>query len=166
MTQDSNIEETVLATLDDLEIPHEVIQIDPELADTADFCEKYGFSLSDCANTIVVASRREPRQFSACIVLGSDRLDVNKTVRGLMNVSRLSFASAEDTQALTGMMIGGVTPFSLPRQIPIYADKKLLEMKFLIFGSGSRSSKLKIAPVDLAKIPNFQFVPGLSISRI
>ena len=165
MTQDADIESNVVATLNGLGIPHEIIRIDPDFADTAQFCEEYGYSLAHCANTIIVGSRRGPKQFSACVVLGTDRLDVNRTVKGLMSVSRASFASPEDTMELTGMMIGGVTPFALPDDLPIYADQRLLDVEYLIFGSGTRSSKLKLAPADLSKIPNLQFVPGLSLPR-
>ena len=119
-----------------------------------------------CGNTIVVASKRGEKQYSACIVLGSDRLDVNKTVRSLMGVSRLSFASAEETEALTGMTLGGVTPFALPEDLQVYADEKLISVDRLILGSGSRSSKILVAPEDLRKLPNLRFVAGLSIEQV
>ena len=163
MTSSSAIEEVVVSTLRSLGITYELIQIDPEFADTTLFCEKYGYPLDHCGNAIVVASKREPKRFSACIVKGSDRLDVNKTVRRLMGVSRLSFTAPEETMDLTGMMIGGVTPFALPPEVPIYADDKLLGLEYIILGSGSRSSKLKLPPEDLRKIPNLEFVDGLSM---
>ena len=114
MAQGTDIEKVVVANLAELEIPYELIEIDPAYADTAAFCQQYGYTLDVCGNTIVVASKRGPKQYSACVVLGSDRLDVNKTVRALMGVSRLSFASAGETESLTGMTVGGVTPFALP----------------------------------------------------
>ena len=113
-------------------------------------------------NTIIVAAKKSPGLYCACIVRGSERLDVNQTVKRLKGVSRLSFASAEETQNLTGMMIGGVTPFGLPAGLPIYADEKLLALDYVILGSGSRSSKLKINPAELHKIPGLNFVVGLS----
>ena len=105
MTQQSDIEKAVEANLRELRISYDLVQINPDFADTADFCREYGYSLDVCGNTIVVASKRGEKQYSACIVLGSDRLDVNKAVRSLMGVSRLSFASPEETVALTGMTV-------------------------------------------------------------
>ena len=90
---------------------------------------------------------------------------MNQTVRSVMGVSRLSFASAEETETLTGMTVGGVTPFALPSDLRVYADEKLLSVERLILGSGSRSSKILIAPEDLRKLPKVQFVAGLSINR-
>ena len=165
MTQQSEIEKVVVANLRELGISYELVQINPDFADTAEFCREYGYSLDICGNTIVVASKRGEKQYSACIVLGSDRLDVNKTVRSLMGVSRLSFASAEETETLTGMAVGGVTPFALPADLQVYADEKVLSVERLILGSGSRSSKILVAPEDLRKLPKVQFVAGLSIDR-
>ena len=165
MSQQSDIERSVEANLKDLGISYELVQINSDFADTTEFCREYGYSLDICGNTIVVASKRGEKQYAACIVLGSDRLDVNKTVRSVMGVSRLSFASAGETEVLTGMTIGGVTPFALPADLQVYADEMVLSVDRLILGSGSRSSKILIAPEDLRKLPRVQFVDGLSIKR-
>ena len=165
MTSQDDIEKSVEANLRELGIAYELIQINPDFADTANFCREYGYSLDISGNTIVVATKKGEKQYAACIVLGSDRLDVNKTVRSLMGVSRLSFASAEETEALTGMTVGGVTPFALPADLQVYADEKVLSVERLILGSGSRSSKILIAPEDLKKLPKVQFVEGLSLQR-
>ncbi len=49
---------TVSETLAQYGIVHEVLACDPDLADTAAFCEHYGYSPAQSANTIVVASRK------------------------------------------------------------------------------------------------------------
>ena len=143
----------------------EVIACDPDFADTAAFCEKYGYSLEQSANTILVASRTEPKVFAACVVTADRRLDVNGTVRRLLGVRKLSFASADDTVALTGMMIGGVTPFGLPDTVPIYIDAVVMAQPWVIVGGGDRSSKLKLPPSELAELPSAQVVEGLSLPQ-
>lgn len=158
-----DVEQRVRRALDGLGVPYELIPIDPEYADTAAFCERYGFPPERCGNTIIVGSKKEPRQYSACVVQATSRLDVNHTVKRLMGVSRLSFADAEGTRALTGMMIGGVTVFALPDGLPIYVDDKLVALDWVILGGGSRSSKIKIAPGVFSLIPNAAIVPGLSL---
>ena len=158
-----DVESRVRAALAGLGIAGwEWIPIDPAFGDTADFCAEYGFDLPHCANTIIVASKRGPAAYCACIVRGCDRLDVNRTVRRLMGVSRASFASADETRRLTGMLIGGVTALALPPQLPIYADQLLLEMDYVVLGAGSRSAKVKMPPAELSKLPNLQFIAGLS----
>lgn len=163
MVSGQGIEAVVVSALESLRIQYELIEIDPEFADTADFCRRYGFSLDICGNTIVVASKRGAKSYCACIVAGNNRLDVNHTVKRLMGVSRASFASADETSEITGMEIGGVTPFALPESIPVYADPTLLDLDSIILGSGSRSSKVRLAPGELERLPNIEFVAGLSV---
>src|SRR5919198_820351 len=134
-------EERVVSSLRDLGVPYELIEIDPAFADTAAFCEKYGYSLERSCNTIIVASKKEPKKFVACVVLAHTRLDVNKRVTKLMGVSKASFASAEEMAALTGMQVGGVTPFSLPAGMPLYVDDRVMAADWIILGGGGRSLK-------------------------
>ena len=157
------IEGRVRAALAELNIAGwEWIEIDPQYGDTADFCEQYGYDLPHSANTIIVASNRGPAAYCAGIVRACDRLDVNRRVRGLMGVSRASFASADETREVTGMMIGGVTALALPDGLPIYADVRLLEMDYIILGAGSRSGKVKLPPQELEKLPGLEFIEELS----
>jgi prolyl-tRNA editing enzyme YbaK/EbsC (Cys-tRNA(Pro) deacylase) len=157
------IEQQVRQVLDGLKVPYEVIPIDADYADTAAFCERYGFPTDHSVNTIIVGSKREPKQYCACLVLATTRLDVNHTVRKLMGVSRASFASADDTIALTGMMIGGVTVFALPPDLPIYVDAPIMALDYVILGGGSRSLKLKVSPEVLRRLPYVSVIPGLGV---
>ena len=158
-----SIENSVVSQLRSLGVDYEIFEIDPDFADTAAFCEKYGFPMENSGNTIVVASKRGQKKHCACIVAATDRLDVNRRVKGLMEVSRASFAGADETMDLTGMMIGGVTPFGLPSDLPIYADAKLRSLDYLILGGGGRSTKLRLDPSELDKLPNLEFIEGLSL---
>ena len=137
---------SVLKTVANLGLPYEVIEIDPALADTDLFCERYGFPMEQSGNTIIVASKKDPKVFVVCVVLATTRLDVNKRVRKLMGVSKASFASAEEMGVLTGMEVGGVTPFSLPEALQLYVDSRIMELDWVILGGGGRDNKLKISP--------------------
>ena len=165
MKSPDDIAGKVVSAMNELKITHQLIGIHEDFAETATFCEQYDFPPDHCGNTIIVAAKKPSRKYCACIVRGSERLDVNQTVKRLMGASRLSFGSAEETQDLTSMMIGGVTPFGLPAGLSIYADEKLLALDYVILGSGSRSSKIKINPAELRKVPNLNFVTGLSKDR-
>lgn len=158
------IEARVRAVLDDTGLAYEMIECDPELADTAAFCAHYGYPLEQSANTIVVASRKPEGHFAACVVLATDRLDVNKRVRKLLGVQKLSFAPAEVTAEVTGMLIGGVTPFSLPADLPLWIDSSVMEFDWVILGGGSRSMKIKADPAILAGLPGAEVVDGLALA--
>lgn len=140
----------------------EILACDPKLADTAAFCEHYGFSLDQSANTIVVASKKiEPTRFAVCVVLASTRLDVNKKVSQLIGAKRLSFADSETTKQQTGMMIGGVTAIGI-EDVPIYIDSAVMTQDQIVMGGGNRSSKLKLDPKELLKLKKVQVINGLA----
>ena len=156
-----DVEQKVRTAVTAIGVEHEMLDCDPELADTAEFCAHYGYDLDRSANTIVVASKRPPDQYAACVVLADTRLDVNKTVRQLMGVRKLSFAPADVTAEVTGMIMGGVTPFALPTGLPLYIDSAVMERDWVIVGGGSRSLKIKISPQALIAVGG-QAITGLA----
>ena len=158
-------EAAVLEALARLGVEYERLECDPSAADTAVFCARYGIPPDRSANTILVASKKEPKVHAACVVLATTSLDVNHAVRGLLGVSRLSFASAEETIAVTGMLVGGVTPFGLPQGLPVYVDEAVMAPEWIVLGGGGRSSKIKLSPAALRRVPGLQVVPGLARSR-
>ncbi len=158
----SAIEQRVREVLEGSGLDYELITCDPELADTAAFCAHYGYPLDRSANTIVVASRRPPGEPAATVVLSHTRLDVNNRVRKLMGVRKLSFAPAEKTAELTGMLMGGVTPFALPESLPLYIDSRVVACPWVILGGGSRSLKVKVDPQALTSLPGAEVIEGLA----
>ena len=152
----------VLETLDALGADYETIECDPNLADTADFCAAYGYALDESANAILIASKRPPGQFALCLALATTRLDVNRAVRDVMDVKKLSFATPEQTIDATGMMIGGVTPFGTPADLAVYVDEAIMQKAKVIVGGGSRSLKVLVAPEVFRTMPNVHIVAGLA----
>ena len=159
------IEQAVLDDLDRLDASYSVMPCDPELADTAAFCEHYGIDPAISANAIVIASRKPPGVNALCLALATTRLDVNRRVKGLLGVRKLSFAPAELTKELTGMEIGGVTPFGLAKPLPIYVDAAIMELERTVVGGGSRSMKIDLDPEVFARMPNVEVVDDLALLR-
>lgn len=148
----TDIEAKVRTTLANIGFAHELIPCDPDLADTIQFCEAYGYGLDESANTIVVASRRPEGLVAVCVVLADSRLDVNGIVRRKLGARKVSFAPADLTMELTGMMIGGVTPFGLPGELPLWIDQRVADRDQVILGGGSRSLKVQIDPSALVAL--------------
>ena len=153
----------VLAAARATGVPFDVVPCDPALADTADFCAAYGYAMEDSANAIVVAGKSAPRTHAACVVLATTRLDVNGVVRRRLGARKASFASADETQALTGMAIGGVTPFALPQALPLWIDERVMSRDRVVLGGGSRDRKIVAPPGILTALDNAEVVPGLAV---
>ena len=146
----------------DLGVPYELFACDPALADTAAFCAAYGFDPEDSANTIVVIGKSDPPRYAACVTLAPYRLDVNRTVRDRLGTRKASFAPAEDTAALTGMEMGGVTVFGLPTDLPIWVDARVMTRQRIVLGGGSRSWKVVSSPAILRALAGVEVVDGLA----
>lgn len=157
-----SVESAVVAALDRLGAAYEVIECDPDFADTAAFCERYGYDPAVSANAIVIASRKPEGRTCLCLALATTRLDVNHVVRDLLDVRKLSFASAELTMELTGMAIGGVTPFGLPAPMTVYIDARIPALPRVIVGGGSRSMKIAVDPEVFTRMPGVEVIEGLA----
>jgi prolyl-tRNA editing enzyme YbaK/EbsC (Cys-tRNA(Pro) deacylase) len=131
-----------------------VAPIDPELADTAAFCDAYDIGLDISANCVVVVGKRggEPR-YAACMVLATTRADVNNAVRRHLDVRKASFAPMDDAVARTGMAYGGITPIGLPADWPILVDARVVATPYVVIGSGVRHSKIALPGEALARLP-------------
>lgn len=144
----------VAAALAHLDLECFVAPIDAALADTAAFCAAYDVPLEVSANCVVVAGRRgETTTTAACLVLATDRADINKTVRRHLDVRKISFASMADAVAQTGMAYGGITPVGLPAGWPLLVDDAVAATPWVVVGSGSRGSKLLVAGTDCGRLP-------------
>lgn len=165
MTDASSLHPRVRAAIEPSGVQFDVMACDPALADTAAFVEAYGIPLDRSANTIVVGSKGAEPTYVACVLLATTSLDVNTVVRREMGVRKASFARAEPTLELTGMEIGGVTPFGLPPDLPVLVDARVMEPDWIILGGGNRSSKLRLAPDALRALPSMRVIEGLAAER-
>ena len=160
---DSVLVDRIEAALAASRVDYEIFPCDPELADTAVFCERYGYPLSVSANTILVKAKTGGERFVVCVVLANTRLDVNRTVRKRIGSRRVSFASGDETRAVTGMEIGGVTPIALPAELEVWVDARVMACEWVILGGGDRSHKIKVAPALFERMPSATVVEGLAL---
>jgi prolyl-tRNA editing enzyme YbaK/EbsC (Cys-tRNA(Pro) deacylase) len=139
-----------------------VAEIDPGLADTAQFCAAYSSPLDRSANCVVVAGRRgEDTRYAACLVLATTRADVNGLVRKRLNARKASFAPMDDAVALTGMEYGGITAVGLPEDWPLLVDAAVAAAPAVVIGSGIRGSKLALPGELAARLPGAEVVESL-----
>jgi prolyl-tRNA editing enzyme YbaK/EbsC (Cys-tRNA(Pro) deacylase) len=157
------VDPAVLQSMTDRGVVYEEMACDPELADTAEFCQAYGVPLEKSANAILVASRKPEGHNAVCVVLAHTRLDVNGAVRKKLGVRKVSFAPPELTRDLTGQEIGGVTIFGLPPQIPVWVDSRVLDNDWVVVGAGTRTAKLRLDPRQLEGLEGFEIVDGLAL---
>jgi prolyl-tRNA editing enzyme YbaK/EbsC (Cys-tRNA(Pro) deacylase) len=140
-----------------------VAAIDPTLADTAQFCERYGVELADSANCVIIAGRRgDVTRYAACLVLATTRADVNGVVRRRLDARKASFAPMDDAVLITGMEYGGITPLGVPEDWPVLVDAAVVERATIVIGSGLRRSKLALPGAAAGDLPGAEVIDGLA----
>jgi prolyl-tRNA editing enzyme YbaK/EbsC (Cys-tRNA(Pro) deacylase) len=141
-----------------------VAAIDPALADTAAFCERYGVSLEESANCVVIAAKRGgDTSYAACMVTATTRADVNGLVRRHLGARKASFGPVDVVTSLTGMEYGGITPIGLPAGWPVLVDATVAKLGTIVIGSGIRGSKLWLPGRLLADLPGAEVLPDLGV---
>jgi len=152
----------VIAALEAVGADYTTMDCDPDLADTAAFCAAYDIPPEQSANAIVLASKRPAGIHAMFLVLATTRLDVNRTGRDLMDVKKVSFAPPDLTADVTGMVMGGVTPFGRPEGLPLFVDAAVTAHPWVIVGGGSRDMKVKVDPEVFSRMPGTTVVEGLA----
>jgi prolyl-tRNA editing enzyme YbaK/EbsC (Cys-tRNA(Pro) deacylase) len=141
-----------------------VAAIDPALADTAAFCERYGVPPEESANCVVIAAKRGGEtSFAACVVTATTRADVNGLVRRHLGARKASFGPVDVVTSLTRMEYGGITPIGLPAEWPVLVDAAVVKLGSAVVGSGIRGSKLWLPGRLLAELPAAEVLPGLGV---
>ena len=141
-----------------------VVEIDPELADTAAMTEAYDLPLTASANCVVVAGRRDGQErVAACVVRADTRADVNNLVKRTLDVRKASFLAMDRAVEESGMEYGGITPLGLPASWRLLVDARVVEIDVAIIGSGVRRSKLLLPGRLLAELPGAEVVEGLGV---
>ncbi len=140
-----------------------VVEIDPDLADTAALSEAYDVPMTASANCVVVSGRRAgDERVAACVVRADTRADVNATVKRLLDVRKASFHPMERAVEESGMEYGGITPVGLPSPWRLLVDSSATGIDVAIIGSGVRRSKLLLPGALLAELPGAEVVEGLA----
>jgi prolyl-tRNA editing enzyme YbaK/EbsC (Cys-tRNA(Pro) deacylase) len=139
-----------------------VVDIDPELADTAAMSEAYDIPMTASGNCVVVAGARAgDERIAACVVRADTRADVNTLVRKMLDVRKASFLPMDRAVEETGMEYGGITPIGLPDGWRVLVHEALLDEPIVVVGSGVRRSKLLVPGPLLAELPGAEVVPDL-----
>ncbi|GAA2225948.1 YbaK/EbsC family protein [Streptomyces nogalater] len=141
------------------------VDTDPRWADTAAFVEHYGRDLLEqSANCVVVAGKRAGEtRLAACVVPSAARADVNGVVRRQLDARKASFAPMETATGETGMEYGGITPVGLPAGWPVLVDSAVVDLPYVLIGSGRRRGKLLVPGKALAELPGAVVLEGLGV---
>ncbi len=93
------------------------------------------------------------------LVAGDRRGDAD-ALATLMGGAKARFADADTVRSATGYAIGGVSPFDLPHELPVFADDSLMRFEVVYPAAGTPSSMVQVRLDDLIDLS------GARVARI
>ncbi|HNX28399.1 MAG TPA: YbaK/EbsC family protein [Syntrophomonadaceae bacterium] len=111
-----------------------------------------GTEVGQIAKSILFKTKDE--NFMMIVSAGDARID-NKAVKELTG-SRVRMANAEEVEQVTGFSIGGVCPFALQQEVPIFLDESLKRYDVVYAAAGTANTALPISFEELCRITGGQ----------
>lgn len=130
-------------------LPYKVINLGAEIFTVAGVVES-GVDEKEVVKTLII--RYQPNSspglekgYLALALRGNDRVDFRK-VRKLFS-NKVELAKEDEVDKVAKVPIGAVCPILL--DIPVYIDKKVLDLKHINMGSGDLTKGLEMELADL-----------------
>lgn len=124
---------------------------------------RHGYNLSQGTKALIVrATISGERQFIMVVVPGNRQFDTKK-LKQVFSVSNIRFATPEEVVTITkGIVPGGVPPFGMLFELPLYADIHVFDNEKIIFSAGDQSVSIALYANDYKKIvePNIGDISG------
>lgn len=134
-----------------LDIP--IIELEVSTATVALAAEAHGVEAGRIAKTL--AFRINGGQAILLVARGDARID-NRKFKDCFGKGKM--LPAEEVVELTGHPVGGVCPFGLANDLPIYLDQSLQAFDEVLPAAGAIHSAVRLSPALLAEITAGQWV--------
>jgi len=116
------------------------------------------YTISQGAKALIVRIKKRgipkelEKQFVQIVVPGDAKFDPKKA-RAELNAKDIRFAhEAEVIELTNGVVPGGVPPFGILWNLPVYVEKTLLDNEEIIFNAGDRSFSISMKSKDYIDI--------------
>ena len=85
-------------------------------------------------------------------LVAGDRRGDTDALAALLGGGDVHFADAETVRSATGYAIGGVSPFDLPAELPLFADSSLSRFETVYPAAGTPSSMVRMQLSELLEL--------------
>lgn len=130
------------------EIPFQLLMQGKEAASIQEAAHLRGIKAEIMVKAIVL--RDMGGQYALACCPGNESIDPKK-VRHTLATRRMTCASSEDVESITGATIGTVTPLLLRTAMPILFDTGLKQHSMVTISSGNSSAGLLLSLNDLVQ---------------
>lgn len=133
--------------------PHlKIIVLEEDTSTSFLAAQALGTEVGQIAKSILFKTKDD--DFLMIVSAGDVKID-NKAVRQLIG-SRVRMANAEEVEQITGFSIGGVCPFALRQDVPIFLDESLKRFEVVYAAAGTSNTALPISFEELCRVTGGQ----------
>jgi len=129
-----------------------IIVLEDNTSTAALAAQALGTEVGQIAKSILFKTRQE--QFLMVVSAGDVRLD-SKAIKATVG-EKVRMADPDEVLEVTGFPIGGVCPFALRQEVPIYLDESLKRFDVVYAAAGTAHTALPISYEELMRITNGQ----------
>lgn len=126
----------------------QIIELDEDTSTAPLAAQALGKEVGQIAKSILFKTKSN--EYLMIVSAGDVKLD-SKAVKELAG-SRVRMANPEEVREATGFNIGGVCPFALRTEIPIYLDESLKRYDVVYAAAGTANTALPITYTELQNI--------------
>ena len=130
-----------------------IVELDSITSTVALAAEAHGVEPGRIAKTL--AFKLADGKVFLLVASGDARIDNSKFKTALGKGKMLAL---DQVEALTGHPVGGVCPFGLATDLPVYLDRSLLAFDEVLPAAGSVNSALRISPQRMAELTQGRWV--------
>jgi prolyl-tRNA editing enzyme YbaK/EbsC (Cys-tRNA(Pro) deacylase) len=125
-----------------------------------------GYGLHQGAKSIIVKAKTpEGKRFLMFVVPGNKRFHEGFVKRAL-GFRDIRFASEEEVKTITGGVLpGGVPPFGVLFDLPVYADETLFDNERIIFNAGDRRFSIALRAEDYRNLVQPTIAPFAALAE-
>lgn len=87
-----------------------------------------------------------------CILMHGDREVSAKNLARQIDARSVAPCAPAVAEKHSGYQVGGTSPFGLGKQMPIYAERTIVDLARLYINGGARGFLVEIAPADLVRV--------------
>ena len=129
-----------------------IIELEENTSTAPLAAQALGLEVGQIAKSILFKTKNE--EYLMVVSAGDVKLD-SKAIKELVG-QRVRMANADEVFEITGFQVGGVCPFALKQQVPIYLDESLLRYDLVYAAAGTANTALPISFQELAEITGGQ----------